>query len=181
MGGISLAEHQRDGFTDRIRRIEAGGPNTSGTIYAGIDEKKHVPLRKRRRRAVSGAPILVQVFMIPFALLAGAGAMLAGRVGAFHAMADPELLPADYAGLFSLTGDIGIAVAIATFVVLVFDLGHGARLIAFMLGFLGVMLGETQMIAHAPEAFAAMFSDSYVQTAVANAPADPFTPEALGL
>ncbi len=180
MGGSSLSEHQRESFTDRIRRIQAGGPNTSGTIYAGIDDKKQVRLKKRRNRA-QGAPLFLRILMVPFALLAGAGSMLAGRVGAYHTMADPELLPAEYAGLFSLTGDIGIAVALATFIVLVFDLGRGARIVAFMLGFTGMMLGETMLIASAPEMFAGMFSETYVQTAIAAAPADPFSPESLGL
>lgn len=180
MGGQSLSQKQLSNFSDRIRRIERGGPNTSGTIYAGIDEAQHRK-RKRKKKRTDGAPLIAQLFMVPFALVLGAGSMLAGRAAAYHAMITPEFIPPERAEIFSLTGDIGIAVAVATFFVLLFALGRGARLIAFMIGFLGVMLGESFIISKVPEPFASVFSPEYVQTAIAKAPADPFSPEALGL
>lgn len=176
----SLVERQQRHFTDRIRRIEAGGPNTSGTIYAGLDEQHH-RRRRRRRKQGQGGSLLAQFLMVPFAMALGAAVMLVGRVGTYHALAAPELIPAETVHLFTLTADIGIATALALFAVPLFGLGRGARLTAFMIGFIAVMLGEATIISQVPGPFASMFSDEYVQTAIARAPADPFSPEALGL
>ena len=177
--GDRLVERQRRTFTDRVRRIEAGGPNTSGTVYAGVDEQVH--RRRKRKRGPGGASVLTQLFMVPFAIAVGAASMLAGRAGAYHAMAAPDFIPVDQAGLFVLVGDIAISVGVATIAVALFSLGRGPRLAAFMLGFLAVMLGEATLIAQAPETFVSLFSESYVQTALAKAPETPFSPEALGL
>lgn len=178
----SLSNLQRSHFSDRIKRIEVGGPNTSGTVYAGLDEATQP---KRRRRKVKHKPldrsdVFSQIFMLPFAIFVGALAMLSGRIGAFHVLQQPELIPPEYATLFPLTGDIAIAAVVGMVLGLLFSLG-GARALAFMLGFTGIMMGEGYLIQLAPEAFAEIYSEDYVVTATANLPADPFSPEALGL
>ncbi len=176
----SLSQRQQSHFTDRIRRIEQGGPNTSGTIYAGIDGAEHRRRRKKRER-VSGKGMLGRLFMLPFSLALGAGLMLVGRIAVFHALADPELIPPERLELFRLTADIGIATVLALLLVPLFSVGHGLRLVLFMAGFVAVMLGESTIISKAPGPFTSMFSEDYVQTAIATAPKDPFSPEALGL
>ncbi|MEM9032279.1 MAG: hypothetical protein AAGB18_06495 [Pseudomonadota bacterium] len=179
MGKAKLVERQKRHFSDRIKRIESGGPNTSGTIYAGIDEQ--VTRKKKRRRRTDGTPISFQLFMILFGLAMGAVIMFIGRMGAYHALAEPDFISPENLTTFRLTGDIGIAVGLSMIAVPLFSLGRGMRLVAFMLGFIAVMLGEASLIAQAPEAFAGMFSEDYVAEAVAAAPENPFTPEAFGL
>ena len=180
MAKRNLVERQQEHFTDRIKRIEAGAPNTSGTIYAGIDEQ--VTRRKKRKRLRGDGPgIGFQLFMIVFGLVMGAGLMLLGRMSAYHALAEPDFISPENTQFFALTGDIGIAIVLSMIAVPLFSLGRGMRLVAFMLGFTGVMLGEASLIAQAPETFTGMFSAEYVAEVVATAPENPFAPEALGL
>lgn len=177
-----LVERQRSHFTDRIKRIESGGPNTSGTIYAGTDESvQRRRKRRRRKKKASGLPLWLQLLAMPFALALGAGVMLVGRMSAYHALATPEFIAPEDVQTFALTADIAIATILGTVLVLLFSLGRGMRLVCFMLGFIAVMLGEASLIAQAPEAFAGIFSEEYVVEAVATAPENPFAPEALGL
>jgi hypothetical protein len=176
----SLVEQQRNHFTDRIKRIEAGGPNTSATVYAGIDEQLHRK-KKRRNRRVNGGSLLFGLLMMPFAFAMGAGLMLVGRAGAYAALSEPELIAPESVRLFALTADIGIAAGLALVLVPLFSIGHGARLVAFMLGFTGVMVAESYVISKAPGPFASVFSEEYVDTAIATAPENPIRAASLGL
>jgi hypothetical protein len=180
----NLADLQHKHFSDRIKRIETGGPNTSGTIYAGINDAAQPKRgRKRKKKAVAmdRSDVFSSFFMIPFALFLGVIAMMGGRIGAFQAMARPDVVPSEYATLFELAGDIGIAFILASIFMLLFRLTSGARALAFSIGFAAVMLFETSMVQKAPDMFEALFSEEFVTTAIASAPADPFSPEALGL
>lgn len=178
-----LPDLQKKHFSDRIKRIEVGGPNTSGTVYAGLDQQAQ-PKRRRKKKKLKPldhSETFSQIFMVPFAIFVGALAMFSGRIGAFHVLQQPELIPPEYAALFPLTGDIAIAALVGLVLGMMFSLGGGARAMAFMLGFTAIMLGEGYLINLAPEAFAEVYSEDYVVQATANLPADPFSPEALGL
>lgn len=180
---VSLSNAQQKHFTDRIKRIEVGGENTSGTLYAGHSQSAPSKRQKKRRapKPLDHSETFSQLFMVPFAIVAGAVAMFSGRIGAFHALERPEVIPVEYAVLFPLTGDIAIAALVGLVLAMMFSLGRGARIVAFMLGFTAIMLGEGYIIQLAPEVFAEIYSEPYVISATADLPADPFSPEALGL
>lgn len=175
-----LRDRQQEHFTDRIKRIEKGAPNTSGTVYAGLDEQHH-RRKKRKRKGPKGPSVGAQLFMLPFALLVGAAVMFLGRMSVFHALATEDFITVENATIFALTADVAIAAVVGTILVVLFSLGRGMRLVCFMVGFLAVMLGETSLISQAPDFFVGMFSPDYVADAVARAPDNPFSPEAFGL
>lgn len=176
-----LRDRQQSHFTDRIKRIEQGAPNTSGTVYAGTDEQHHRRRRRRRKPRVEGPSVGAQLFMLPFAILVGASVMFLGRMSVFHALAAEDFITVENATIFALTADVAIAAVLGTILVALFSLGRGMRLVCFMLGFLAVMLGEATLISQAPDVFVSMFSPDYVDAAVARAPDNPFSPDAFGL
>ena len=158
----NMAEVQRRDFIDRIQRINNGGPNTLGTIYAGNveDGGGAISQPKRRRR---GKKLGVGTFLVwPAALLVGFLSMMTGRVGAYHLITAPELIPPEYLTLAGLTLDIAIAGFLLTMLAWAFKLGSGVRFVAMTAGFLAVMLGESLMVDAVPDAFAAVFSPEYV-------------------
>lgn len=176
-----LRDRQQSHFTDRIKRIEKGGPNTSATVYAGVDEQHHRRRRRRKKRDLQSPSLGAQLFMMPFALLIGASVMFLGRMSAFHALAAEDFITVENATIFALTADVAIAAVLGTVLVALFSLGRGMRLVCFMAGFIAVMLGEASMIKQAPDFFVGLYSPAYVEEAVARAPEDPFSPEAFGL
>lgn len=180
MGGMS--RRQSSHFSDRIKRIESGGMNTSGTLYAGLDQGQQTRKRvKKKQKALDRSEAFSAIFMVPLAFFCGLAAMLAGRIGAFRVLQQPEAIPAEYAQIFPLVGDVGIAALLALILAMIFGLGNGSRLIMLMIGFTGVMLFESSIVKLAPEAFSSLYSEEYVAEVVAGAPENPFTPEALGL
>lgn len=179
----SLNDRQKSHFSDRISRIDKGGLNTNGTLYAGVDEAKQIRKKGRRKKhkRLDNSEAFSAIFMVPIAFVCGVVAMLAGRIGAYQLLQNPESIPSQYASIFPLIGDVGIAALLALVLSMLLGLGKGARLVMLMAGFSAVMLFESSIIKLAPEAFASVFSEDYVATAVAAAPENPLTPEALGL
>ena len=157
-----MAELQRRDFIDRIQRINDGGPNTLGTIYAGNVEDGggaiSQPKKKRKKRSFGLGSLLIW----PMALLVGFLSMMSGRVGAYHLIATPELIPPEYQYLAGLTLDVTIAGLLLGMLAWAFKLGSGMRFVAMCAGFLAVMLGESLMVEQLPGVFAAIFSPEYV-------------------
>ncbi len=157
-----MAELQRRDFVDRIHRIQKGGPNTQGTIYAGPAEAGGVQYTQPSKNRKPRGSFLKELILLPFAVVVGAVSMLAGRAGSYHIQAQPEMVPAQYAELFAVSADWVIAAVLATILAWSFRMGHGLRCVALVAGFLAVMLGETMLVERAPDAFAAVFSPEYV-------------------
>ncbi|MEM0945986.1 MAG: hypothetical protein AAGK37_01165 [Pseudomonadota bacterium] len=175
----AMADVQRLGFDERIRRIQTGGPNTSGTIYIGPQEgapkaKERKSWKKKRRARIKKArpldapsPLLI-VLSWPFAFLIGALCMFAGRVALFQLTLQTEALPPEWAELILLTADIGVAAFLLIALGWAFSLERGLRRIMLCAGFLAFMLGEAFVIRQAPDAFVPMFSEDFVAAAVAS-------------
>lgn len=161
----SMADRQISGFSQRLQRINAGGPNTTGTIYMGSMDSDGIAIdaRTRKARNTSRAGSLV---LLIFALLAGAASMFAGRIGTFQLLQHPDLVPAGYGPWIPLVADIAIAATLMLLLAFVFRLGHGMRRVFLMLGFLSVMMGESLIIQQAPDLFVPVFSESYVTAAM---------------
>ena len=176
----AMADVQRVGFDERIRRIQSGGPNTSGTIYIGPQEGDAPKQKERRRwrkqkraRAAKTRPLdapspLVIVLSWPFAFLIGALCMLAGRVALFQLSLQPDVLPPEWSDLIMLTADVAVAALLLIALGWAFSLGGGLRRILLCAGFLAMMLGEAMVIREAPDVFVPLFSENYVAAAMVN-------------
>ncbi|MBT8474200.1 MAG: hypothetical protein HKO95_10985 [Rhodobacteraceae bacterium] len=165
----AMAEGQRDVFVERLKRIEKGGPNTIGELLIGPGDVEGPKLKKQRKKLRLGW--LGDIAIMPFAAALGAVAMLSGRVGAYH-LTQPgaEGVAMVTSDAMILMTDIGIALTLALALAWCFKLGRGLRLVALVAGFLGVMLFEAQLIEQAPDAFVALFSETYVSAMTTELP-----------
>ncbi|MEL6643604.1 MAG: hypothetical protein AAFQ79_06690 [Pseudomonadota bacterium] len=162
MGG-TMADGQRDIFTERLKRIEKGGGNTAGRMMVGPTDHSAT---KGKAREASQTGAVGNAFMIVFAACIGFLCMLTGRVAAFHlTTASPE--PIITSGSMALFADFGIAAVLMLVLAWSFRLGSGMRRIALVAGFLAVMVGEGLIIAQAPLVFEALFSPDYVAAMMA--------------
>lgn len=179
----AMADVQRQGFDERIKRIRMGGPNTIGTIYVGPVDPDEKPAKSRRQRlarvGAAGGSVLGALFMWPFALLMGAVAMFAGRVAAFQISLRPELVPPQYAEIAPLVADVGIAAVLMIALGWAFSLGAGFRRVFLAAGLVGVMMGEALIIQQAPELFVPLFSENYVAAQLAGTAPIETVPETL--
>ena len=80
MGG-TIAEGQRDVFTERLKRIERGGGNTVGRVMVGPTTPETVA---EQSRVQAGPGPVANTLIIVFAAGVGFLSMLTGRVAAFH-------------------------------------------------------------------------------------------------
>ncbi len=157
----AMARGQQDVFSERLRRIQQGAPNTAGTIYVGPT---------MRRRAGGRLPLRAVLFdlaQVPMALALGAVAMLAGRIGAFHLLATPDLVPAEFAHVTALGADIAIGAVLLALLGWSFAMTGGLRRVALIAGFCGMMVAEPALFAQAPGFFAALTSEDFVQVSMA--------------
>lgn len=157
MGG-TIAEGQRDVFTERLKRIERGGGNTVGRMMVGPTTPETVA---EQRRVQAGSGPVANTLMIVFAAGVGFLSMLTGRVAAFH-LTSTGAEPVITSSSMALFADFGIAAVLMLILAWSFRLGTGMRRIALVAGFLSVMLGEALLIAQAPTVFEALFSPEYV-------------------
>lgn len=166
----ALAQAQRTGFDDRIRRISRGdGPNVMGRIEVGPREEvrayekgkkgaKKIPLAGQRRGG--GIAMLI---ILPLAALIGAASMFAGRIGAFHLFSGQGLYLIELPGWnIALWGDVAIGATIALMLGWAFRLGHGLRRLTLLFGFAAMMPSEAFLLQEYPEVFERIYTPAYV-------------------
>lgn len=173
-----MAEGQRRSFTDRLRRIEKGGPNTTGTVYAGVlDDGGFVQQAKRKKKRAPGR--VARMISLPFALAMGGVAMLGGRIAAFHMSQNPEQLPVAYADSMLMWADLAIAAVLVLLLGWLTGILSGLRKYMAAGGVAAVLIGEAAIIQQAPEMFIPVFSEGYVAEAMAAPSAIEDFPAAL--
>jgi len=160
---MNQKELQKQQFQARLKRVAAGGPNTLGQVLVGIIDED-TPKSKKRNPALQG-------MMLILAFILGAMAMEAGRLGAYHFLAgEPASLIEKFGNLggfvASNMGDLVIAGFLALIFMYLFHLRGNWRGTALIVGLVSMMLGEVQLIARAPEVFAIMFSQEFVETSL---------------
>ncbi len=165
--GEARIDHGRDGNGPggRLFRAAAADP-------AGCAEHRRDDLCRgdRRRRAGARLPlrgVLLDLVRAPLALMLGAVAMLAGRIGAFHLLATPDLVPQAFVHAAALGADLGIATILLVLLGWSFDMTGGLRRVALIAGFCGMMVAEPMLYAQAPALFAALTSEDFVQVSMA--------------
>lgn len=175
MNAMIGTEIQKRQFSDRLTRIARGGENTTRHVYIGPVEEavnRGSARKSRRVRRVatlrrSGRTFFSEIFMVPFAMLAGGAAVIAGRVAEFH-LVTPELtLQAGVAAPYVVYANVAIALALWVILGRVFRLRGGSRGRAMLSGFLAMMLFEGIAIARYPHVFAQLYSEPYVAGVVA--------------
>lgn len=169
MNAMIGTEAQKRSFRDRLTRIERGGENTTRHVYVGpVDEAVGAKPRKVQRVGSIRATgprrrLATELLMVPFALLAGALAVVATRAAFFHYLGDLEQLQGTFRGV-ALTTIAAAGMALALFVILrlMFDLRGGARGKAALAGLLGTALFEDLAVIRAPELFSLIYSPEHV-------------------
>jgi hypothetical protein len=168
MGGMAgLSDEQHKMFQARLKRINRGGPNTSGHIVVGPAEVDKKPRRARRVRRpgdfvsrLSGA--IGHLFVAPVSFALGGFAMLAGIVGA-HQVGRMELPDVAQAGLLGHVMDYREFI-IAGLVVLIVGgllrLNRGPRKLAVLAGLAGVFVLQDQIVATYPDVFAQLMPET---------------------
>ena len=152
---MTLQEHHKQEFRDRIQRVASGGPNTMAQVYVGRAGTA-APAPKKRA-------FMSELQVLPMAALAGAIALVLGQLASFHlfsadgAVAATSMPPA---GL--VVTSILIGVVLALIFGKLFRIDKGFRFLALLSG-LGAMIWlDKSLIAAYPEIFAMMFSETYV-------------------
>lgn len=175
---MSLAQVQRQSFEERLKRINAGAPNTMGEVQIGPRDEREAkkskpsntvrvkPRKKKNVRVGEGSNLV----MLPLAVLIGALSVFAGRAAAFHMFAEGGLAPVEIP-IEALVPYVGFAhLFFAGFLALAFTwtfaLNGMLRKLAVVAGFAAMLFGEPQMIERFPDTFATFFSKDYVAQAL---------------
>lgn len=176
----SLAEQQRQGFQDRLRRIQDGGPNTIRQVHIGPSEEirakdarartqaklSQVKPKKLRTGSSSG-----DILMAPIAIAFGAFAVFIGRAAAFQFFSADGAYAFQFAGMPStMFMDFVIAAVLATLFAKCFQLNYGLRRAFLMTGFVAMMVGESFLLHKYPQVFTTFYSDTYVLDTLATTP-----------
>lgn len=153
------ADHQKNQFAGRLKRIEKGGPNTMGQIYIGPAEDMRDP---------SGLKPHFGIVATVLAFVLGVVAYAAGHLGQFH------LVVKDGAPLAARLGESGLnaaatigdvllaAVILFVLIKLVFRMrGLGPAFVG-AIGLFVMMGAESKIMQAAPEIYAALYSQEFV-------------------
>jgi hypothetical protein len=169
MGGmvsrISDDEHKRK-FEERLKRIQRGGPNTTGHIYVGEATSDTGTPGVRASIGRAGG-WFVGLLVLPVAAILGGLSMAIGRFGSFHMASGEGQFTVQAVADFSphLGGAAG-AILLGSLVALIlrwsFRLQAPVQGLAMVLGFGAVLLGEQMLVERAPGLFAALMSEDYV-------------------
>jgi hypothetical protein len=176
MGGMTPGntddEHKKK-FEERLKRIQRGAPNTMQQVYVG--EATEGATTSAGGSRMSGW--LTGLLVLPVAAVLGGLSMAIGRFGSYHLASDEGAFTVATLTEFSphLGGVLG-AILLGSLVCIVlrwsFRLGRPLQGLAMLLGFGAALLGESQMVEHAPGLFAALYSENYVlDTLYPNMPA----------
>jgi hypothetical protein len=163
--GISDDEHKRK-FEERLKRIQRGGPNTTGHIYVG--EATGAATASPARASVGRAGAwLVGLLVLPVAGVLGGLSMAIGRFGSWHiASGQGQFTVSAVADFSPHLGGLAGAILLGSLVCLIlrwsFRLQRPLQGLAMVLGFGAVLLGEQMLVERAPGLFAALYSEDYV-------------------
>ncbi|MCU0907691.1 MAG: hypothetical protein MUF73_09635 [Rhodobacteraceae bacterium] len=184
MGGMVSAgsdnEHKRR-FEERLKRIQRGGPHTTGHVYVGeATQGGSGPSVKGAIGRAGGW--LVGLMVLPVAALLGGLSMVIGRFGSFHLASGEGQFTVQAVAEFSPhLGGVAGAILLGSFVCLVlrwsFRLQAPVQGLAMVLGFGAVLLSEPMLVERAPALVAALMSEGYVLDQLY--PAMPATPAGL--
>lgn len=176
----SMAEVQRQSFQKRIQRINAGGANTmrpsqlaafseaqgrSGTrrhaTKAQVAALRKLQGKKKKSQDGRIAGALV-------ALMVGAASFIVGRAIAYRLTEQGGVFTQDLAGVpVALFGDLAIAAILAFVLAQIFGFSTRLSRGAVVAGFAAMMASESYLIRVYPDLFTALFSESYVTSALA--------------
>ena len=168
MGGMaSFSDEQHKMFEARLKRINRGGPNTSGHIVVGPAEVDKKPKRQRRVRRpgdfvsrLGGA--IGHLFVAPVSFALGGIAMMAGIVGAHQVerMELPEFAQAGLVGQLMDYREFILAGLVVLIVGGLFRLNRGPRKLAVVAGLAGAFILQDQIVATYPDVFATLMPDT---------------------
>lgn len=154
-GTMTLQQHHKQMFQERIQRVSAGGPNTMAQVYIGRAGSATQPPAKRS--------LMSELQVLPMAALTGAIALFLGQLIAFHlfsadaAIAKNLMVPGGV-----VVANILIGIALALILGKVFRIDKGIRFLALAGGFVAMIWLNTDLIAAYPDIFAIVFSETYV-------------------
>ena len=176
----SMAEVQRESFQKRIQRINAGGPNTMREAQLATYSDTHGRSGRRRGatkaqqaalRKLQGKKKKSQDGRIAgaiVALMVGGASFLAGRAVAYRLNEPGGILTQELAGVpVALFGDLAIAAVLAFVLTQVFGFSTRLSRGAVVAGFAAMMVAESHLVRAYPDLFTALFSESYVTSALA--------------
>ncbi|MGR3344922.1 MAG: hypothetical protein ACU0DI_17185 [Paracoccaceae bacterium] len=152
---MTLQDHHKQVFQDRIRRVAAGGPNTMAQIYIGRAGSAPPPAVKRN--------LISELQVLPMAALTGALSMLMGQLASFHLFsADGSLAISQISPTGSLLANMLIGIVLVLIFGNVFRFDKGIRFLALVGGFIAMIWLDADLIAAYPDIFAIIFSETYV-------------------
>lgn len=180
MGSMIGTRAQQDQFKNRLKRIAVGGENTTKHMYVGmVEEASGAPSKKKKSKKRSKpAQVLTrseprpnifgELFMIPIAILAGALAVLGARVVSYRFMTEQSFYTSEFFGIpGSMLCVVGIAIVFAILARIILSLNTPSRRRAEFAGLAGMALFENLVVVQAPEVFATLYSDTYVNQVIA--------------
>ncbi len=189
MNAMVGIEAQKGSFSSRLKRIQAGGENTTKHIYVGpveesaagrpVKHKKKSKSAKLVRQPKDRGSFFKELFMTPIAIAAGAICVVAGRAIEFHFVPEdvvlsmisqnaPFLIP--YMGYISPNIgylDIVIAMVLAVILGKMFHLRVYRRGRAQFVGFAAMLLLWGAAMAEYPQVFEKIYSAEYVAEVLA--------------
>lgn len=163
----SMADVQRHTFQKRIKRIQKGGPNTSGHILVGSqDDSMGKTVKPKRVRRGPGflqrlGQALTDLVVMPISFALGGLGMVTGIVAVFH-LRDVGLMPTEVEGLQAELlpyADVLIAVIVAVLVGSLLRLSRGPRRIALFAGIAAVYFVQDSLFQTYPDVFARLMSN----------------------
>jgi hypothetical protein len=181
MAGMTKSAGDIKSFEERLKRINKGGPNTSGHVIIGPVEDPNAGKKKSRRYRKPGAFMarLKQAFghlmMVPVSFVMGAFAVFAAIVGVYH-LDRFEMIPVAEAGLMQQVTaypEVFLALALAAVLGWAFKLVDGPRKIGLVAGLALAFVLQDAVIAEYPDVFARLMSDVTLDDAIAALPPLP--------
>lgn len=163
----SMAQRQKQAFQSRIKRINKGGPNTSGYLLVGSQDgtagKRNKPIRIRRGETFGTrlAAAIKNLFIAPVAFVVGGLSMVLGIAAAYHldALQFTQSIEIEQAAFLLEHIDLLMAVLLALVLGFVLRLGRGPRFLAMMVGLIAVFILQDQLMSAYPEPFAVLMPD----------------------
>lgn len=157
---MAAAFDQKAAFQDRIKRINAGRQfehaDVIGHQTQAAWKRKYGEKAKRPKRT------FLDFVMIIVAFVAGAGAVLVGRLSYFY-LSKMTGLPEAFYDL-QARGMALFALIAALILIVVFHLSTRGRLQSLALGCVLMHFGESALAATAPQFYAEFFAADYVAT-----------------
>lgn len=176
MGGMNIGQVQRDGFEERLMRIQKGGANTMGEIQIGPrddNERSSKPsntVRVKRKKAKNvnlgeGS----NAVLVPTALIIGALSMFVGKAAAYHLFSEGGLatmeIPVPAVEPYLPYAPFVFAGFLALMFSWTFGFSNIMRKLAVVAGLAGVFWFEGDLIERFPGIYTNFYSEAYVAEA----------------